>query len=103
MGRSVRGLRQIDGEQGTPHLQGFAITHNQTRLSSMRKLHGSAHWTICKGSWEQNYEYCTKDGDFTEHGVKPTTKRQRGDGEKQRWENAKMLRRRDAWTTYLLI
>ena len=74
------------GVKGTPHLQGFVIMKQQTKLCGMKKLHGTAHWEICMGKWEQNYEYCTKDGDFTEHGDKPTTKLERGKGEQDRWE-----------------
>eukprot|EP00798_Chlamydomonas_sp_ICE-L_P001953 gene1953-33366_t len=64
---------------------------NQSRLASMKKLHATAHWEICKGNWEQNYEYCTKEGDFTEYGEKPITKRKRGEDEKLRWETARDL------------
>eukprot|EP00798_Chlamydomonas_sp_ICE-L_P006898 gene6898-30877_t len=52
-------------------------------------MNATAHWEICKGNWEQNCDYCTKGKDFTGHGVKPTTKRQRGDDEKLRWEHAR--------------
>eukprot|EP00798_Chlamydomonas_sp_ICE-L_P018616 gene18616-25130_t len=76
------------GEEGTPHLQGFVIMKNKGRLASMKKLHATAHWEICKGNWEQNYDYCTKDEDFTEHGVKPISKAQNGEEEKLRWTNA---------------
>eukprot|EP00798_Chlamydomonas_sp_ICE-L_P011561 gene11561-34269_t len=76
------------GKEGTPHLQGFVIMKNAARLSSMKKLQEAAHWEICKGSWEQNYAYCIKDGDITEHGEKPITKRARGDNEKVRWDEA---------------
>eukprot|EP00798_Chlamydomonas_sp_ICE-L_P032830 gene32830-biopygen12426 len=48
-------------------------------------MNATAHWEICKGNWEQKYDYCTKGKDFTGHGVKPTTKRQRGDDEKLRF------------------
>jgi len=77
------------GEEGTPHLQGFVIMKNENRMVSMKKLHATAHWEICKGSWEQNYEYCVKEADFTEHGEKPTSKRERADNEKARWTIAK--------------
>eukprot|EP00798_Chlamydomonas_sp_ICE-L_P029774 gene29774-5236_t len=69
------------GDEGTPHLQGFVIMKSQAKLVGMKKLHATAHWEICKGSWEQNYEYCTKDGDCMEYGEKPTTKRERGEDE----------------------
>jgi len=76
------------GKEGTPHLQGFVIMKNVARLSSMKKMQQAAHWEICKGSWEQNYDYCTKDGDFTEFGEKPKTKGQKGADEKLRWSEA---------------
>jgi len=54
----------------------------------MKIMHGTAHWEMCIASWESNYEYCTKDGDFTEHGVKPISQQQKGADEKLRWELA---------------
>jgi len=77
------------GEEGTPHLQGFLIRHKNARLAAMKKLHATAHWEIAKADWETNYKYCTKDGDITEHGKQPLSKRKRGEDEKLRWENAR--------------
>lgn len=66
------------GENGTPHLQGyFEFEHgSRLRLSAAQKriqdlgLMGY-HLEIAKGTGEQNITYCSKDGDFTEHGVRP--------------------------------
>ena len=59
------------GEQGTPHLQGYAIMPKQTTLVGMKKLFPRAHLEVAKGSPEQNKIYCSKDGKFQEFGVFP--------------------------------
>lgn len=60
------------GESGTPHLQGYILFSKRIRPLSLflptvewgKKL----HWEAAKGSPQQNYEYCTKDGDFISFG-----------------------------------
>nr|QGF19381.1 replication associated protein [Antarctic circular DNA molecule] len=73
------------GEQGTPHLQGFISFSNAMRLSSVKKIHKTAHWEIAKGSPQQNRDYCIKEGDFTEVGTIPMDQKAKGDSEKDRW------------------
>lgn len=77
-----------EGEEGTPHMQGYIVLKGQQRLSAMKKLHKKAHWETAKGTTEQNIEYCSKDGDFYELGDRPITKAAAGQIEKARWENA---------------
>lgn len=55
------------------HIQGYVQLHSNARLSGMKKLSETAHWELAKGSWKANYEYCTKEGNFTELGT-PTKK-----------------------------
>lgn len=50
------------GEQGTPHLQGF-VQLKQSRLAAMVSLFGGsghAHFSIARGTPEQNRHYCLK-------------------------------------------
>lgn len=77
------------GAEGTKHLQGFTILNKNGRISAVKKLHATAHWEAAKGSWEQNVTYCSKDGDITEFGTRPITKKRQGEQEKERWDNAK--------------
>jgi len=57
------------GEQGTEHLQGYAYFKNARLLP--KALLPRAHWEAALGTPQQNYDYCTKDGDFFEHGTLP--------------------------------
>lgn len=77
------------GDSGTPHLQGYLVSKQNKRLTSVKKLHSTAHWEIAKGNSEQNIQYCSKDGQITEHGQRPITKKRSGEIEKERWENAR--------------
>ena len=50
-----------EGEQGTPHLQGFIVFTKKCRPSS-HKLPNRIHWEKMKGRIEQSITYCQKDG-----------------------------------------
>eukprot|EP00918_Siedleckia_nematoides_P018882 GHVU01040327.1.p1 GENE.GHVU01040327.1~~GHVU01040327.1.p1 ORF type:complete len:286 (+),score=13.93 GHVU01040327.1:371-1228(+) len=52
------------GEQGTPHLQGYIEFKTKARPKSKFKFTDKIHWEKAQGSKEDNYIYCTKDGDF---------------------------------------
>jgi len=69
------------GENGTPHLQGYANLgrlHRKT-LNIMRKEYSvKAHWEQAKGTDVQNKEYCSKENHFWEHGS-PQTAGKRND------------------------
>lgn len=60
------------GDSGTPHLQGYIRFPNAVRLSTLKKMFPRAHLEIARGTPEENYKYCSKDGDFEEAGDRPS-------------------------------
>lgn len=83
---------------GTPHLQGYIYFRNRKSIQQLQKMMGNvAAISTCKGNSKQNYEYCTKDGDFFEKGKRPLTKAEiDSKGGKQR---AKM--QKEEWTAII--
>lgn len=82
------------GDSGTPHLQGFIIWDSMKRLSAVKKIDGRAHWEPARGTTDQASDYCKKDGDYEERGVKPQTAAKAGGDAnaarfKRAWEAAK--------------
>lgn len=62
------------GEKGTPHLQGYMQLTDKKRLTWIKKhIHNTAHFEISRGTQQENYKYCSKEGDFKEYGT-PTQK-----------------------------
>lgn len=60
------------GESGTPHLQGYIQMKQSQTLEYMKKhVHATAHFEVARGTPLQNYNYCTKDGDFWTYGEVP--------------------------------
>ncbi|AKV62252.1 putative replication initiation protein [Petrochirus diogenes giant hermit crab associated circular virus] len=64
---------------GTKHLQGYIEYPTQRDWSSIKKVCPNAHIEAAKGTSRQNYEYCTKEGNFVVHGHFETGKRKRRD------------------------
>lgn len=60
-----------EGENGTPHIQGYIHFENPRSQSGVKTILPRAHLEVARGSVEDNYKYCTKDGDFHEFGEKP--------------------------------
>jgi len=52
------------GKEGTQHLQGYVEWKNACSFIQMKKRIPRAHIELAKGSKEDNYKYCSKDGDF---------------------------------------
>lgn len=52
------------GESGTPHLQGYLEFKNAISMKSLKKWLPRAHLEKARGSSKQNYDYCSKAGDF---------------------------------------
>jgi hypothetical protein len=59
------------GKQGTPHLQGYIEFKSAHTITALQKGYfkqlGAAIF-VANGSAQQNYDYCTKDGNYTEFG-----------------------------------
>lgn len=58
------------GEQGTPHLQGYAEYTKVQRLTSLYKKWKGAHLETRRGTQEQAIKYTQKGGDWVEFGEK---------------------------------
>lgn len=76
------------GENQTEHLQGYLYYSNARRFTTVKRFLPRAHLEPAKGTALQNFEYCSKEGDFYEAGDRPKSQREKGDCEKQRWELA---------------
>jgi hypothetical protein len=72
---------------GTPHLQGFISFPNAKSLSSVIKLMRPRHVEVAH-TLDQAIDYCKKDGDYVERGVRPVSQKEKGQSEKRRWELA---------------
>lgn len=60
------------GQDGTPHLQGFAQTKKRLRFKQMKQILGSRchiEPMLENSSPRFNVTYCKKDGDFEEFGT----------------------------------
>lgn len=78
------------GEQGTPHLQGFIYFSNPRAFNGVKAiLPPGSHLEDSRGSVAQNVEYCSKDGDVVERGVRPLSAAEKGEAEAQRWADAR--------------
>lgn len=81
------------GEAGTPHIQCYLYLKKRSTLGGLRKHFPagfSMHLEAAKGNTKQNYDYCTKDGDYTEWGKLPRdgwrkTKEETEDEWQQTW------------------
>lgn len=73
---------------GTPHLQGYMVFKSEKGLKQMKKINDEAHWEIARGTTEQNFDYCSKQGDYHEYGTKPLSQKEKGDCNVERWELA---------------
>lgn len=97
-----------EGKEGTPHLQGYCVFKSQRTIKAVSKDLPRAHLEIAKGNSLENYEYCSKEGDFHEVGERPLTAKEKGKTEKDRWEETRKLAREgrfdeipaDIWLRY---
>lgn len=56
------------GENGTPHLQGYIAFFKPQRINSVIKALPGCHIEIAQGNEQQNFDYCSKQGDYEEFG-----------------------------------
>lgn len=61
------------GATGTPHVQGFLCLKRPISLVSIKRIPGMSrgHFESCRGSLQQNLDYCRKEGNFLEFGTLP--------------------------------
>jgi len=89
--------REVAPETGTPHLQGYVYFHNQRQRKAVARLLPRARLDVANGSGKQNRDYCTKEGDFFEHGEMPVDKTEArmrgGQANAARYANAVQLAR----------
>ncbi|AJD07537.1 replication-associated protein [Sewage-associated circular DNA virus-22] len=56
------GVCQLEqGDNGTPHYQGYISLDRPTRLAALKKLLPRAHWEVARGDATANIVYCTKE------------------------------------------
>lgn len=88
--RSLKCVYQVfgyeRGEAGTPHLQGYVHLKSAKTLSAMKKMMPRAHLEPRKGTIDQAVDYCKKEGDYEEFGVKPMSQKEKGEANKNRWK-----------------
>ena len=82
--------------EGTPHLQGCIYMNSLKSLKQMNNLFmfedRGVHLEVCKGSFKQNFEYCTKEDEhYFEKGERPMDKKEEGEREKNKWKRAREL------------
>lgn len=65
--------REICPTTGKKHFQGFCYFFEKVSIAKAKKYlkikNGWFQYAFC--GLKENYDYCTKEGDFTEYGVKP--------------------------------
>lgn len=59
------------GESGTAHIQGYVLFRSAIAFSSMKRKLTRAHLEAAKGTPQQNWTYCSKDGEWCEDGDRP--------------------------------
>lgn len=66
------------GESGTRHLQGYIQLKKKERLSTLRDKLGALHFEHARAGFEENKNYCSKDGNFVEFGTPSLAGKRRG-------------------------
>ena len=90
-------------ENGTPHLQGYVAFENAVlEPSRYFRQFGNGHFEVARGTADDNAEYCSKDGDFHEYGVRPQSQRDQGHHGARggaRGGEVEVARGEDAWNS----
>lgn len=82
--------KEVGGDNGTPHLQGFVYYKNPRRFEAVRKAI-PGHIEVARGTVDQNVEYCSKDGAVTTFGTKPLNDQEKGRAVKRDWKEIVQL------------
>jgi len=82
------------GESGTPHLQGLVVWHKEKTLSAAIKNLPGCHVEVMR-SIQASLDYVAKEGDITERGIRPLTKKEQGIKGKEYYDNILQLARED--------
>lgn len=53
------------GAEGTPHLQGYFSNKTAVTLKTLKNINTRWHLEKARGNEKQNFEYCSKEGDFS--------------------------------------
>jgi len=77
--------REVCPTTDRQHFQGFIVMKNVASLAKMKKISGTAHWTMCNGTAKENNIYCTKEGDFEEWGTMPMDRAEKALKDKEKW------------------
>lgn len=64
--------KEVCPKTGRDHWQGFVYWDNPKTLSAAIKVLKPHHTEACKGSLEDNERYCSKSGNYTEVGDRPS-------------------------------
>jgi len=56
------------GNKGTPHIQGYLYHHNKVSMRQIKNFF-QEHIEKAKGTPQDNYNYCTKDGEYIMNSV----------------------------------
>lgn len=59
------------GSNGTPHLQGYIYFKNAVAFNTVKSVMPTAHIEKAKGKPQQNFDYCSKDGDYETNMEEP--------------------------------
>lgn len=78
---------EVGPKSGQPHLQGYVQWIGKRRLSELKRHRcgNTVSFRVADGDEESNWNYCTKDGDFLQHGDEPRVING-GMREKKRWK-----------------
>lgn len=57
--------KEVGKNNGTPHIQGYIESKEAIRMSTLNRLWPRAHLEKAKGNEKQNFEYCSKDNNYT--------------------------------------
>lgn len=69
------------------HLQGYLECKNQVDLTTLKEIDKTIHWEKAHGTAEQNFTYCTKEGNYVTFGHWPVGIKDPLDGkELKQWQ-----------------